>query len=438
MLNNSLYKIERNLLLVAFALTGFGHHFMGISLPMEYSTFLIFAVLFIQIISGTFKFSKFLFYVLAFIILQTFIINPSNLSEPKVISHYIGLTLVSAAIFSFVSNYRDKLYNFVTSYYKLVYYIALFSIFQIGIFLLTGLSIIPQNLITGTTIAMGSNNFVPQFLGILPRNIGLSTEPSNFAYILIPAVHIGLYQILIRKPLIKLPKHYAWVILISMALTFSLVAYFGIVVSAILILRKVFLKNFKGFVYAGIVSFILAFGIFSSGIGDKLTNLFTLGAEVSAGSYKSHNLTSFAMISNLGVAIKSQKKNNFIGSGLNTHSKSYDKFIYSIINRKDVIMELNREDGSSLFIRIFSEFGIPGLFALLYFLFHFRLKGRGGKQNYIRINEIALVTLIVVCTRNGSYVGIQLLMFAAIYFFSYRIYTISPNHTLSTQAINIK
>ena len=428
-----LYKIERNLLLAAFALVGFGHHIAGVSLPLEYSTFLIFVVLILQIISGTFKFPKFLFYVLAFIILQTFILNPSNLSDPRVISHFTGLTLLALSTFSFVSYYRDKLYDFVISYYKLVYYIALFSLFQIGIFLLTGFSLIPQNLITGTTIAMGSNVFVPAFLGILPRNIGLSTEPANFAYILIPAVYIGLSQLLKKNSFIKLPKQFVWVILTSTVLTFSLVAYFGILLSVTFILKEHFLRNIKNVIVSIFLVSALIYGIFASGVGNKFIALTNMGKEISENRLETHSYTSFAIISNLTVAIKSQKENHFIGSGLNTHINNYDKYIYQIFKKKQVLLELNKNAAGSVFIRVLSEFGIFGLITFLMLLIHYRINKRGNSARFKELNEMALVTILLYCTRSGHYTGITFLMFIAIYYVTYQM-----NNTPGNKAENLE
>ncbi len=58
-----------------------------------------------------------------------------------------------------------------------------------------------------------------------------------------------------------------------------------------------------------------------------------MGKEISENRLETHSYTSFAIISNLTVAIKSQKENHFIGSGLNTHINNYDKYIYQIFKK---------------------------------------------------------------------------------------------------------
>lgn len=416
----NLYKIERNLLLASFALTGFGHYFNGIALPLEYSTFLIFVVLVLQIISGTFRFPKFLFYIIAFITLQTFFINSSNLSDTRVWSHFTGLTLLALSSFSFVSYYRNNLYNFAINYYKLVYYISLFSIFQIAIFLLFGISIIPQNFITGQ-LPTGSPVFIPQILEIIPRNIGLSSEPANFAYILIPGVYLAISKLFTKETFVTQPKRYAWIILIAMFLTFSLVAYFGILLSALFILKEKIFKLSVRIIYPITILLILIYGIYASGVGEKFISLVQMGKEVSDNRLETHSYTAFALISNVMVAIESQKENHFIGSGLNTHLYNYDKYIYTIFQQKQVLLELNKNAAGSIFLRTLSEFGIPGLLALFIFFIRFKLKRGVTFSKYQIINEMALVTILLYCTRSGHYTGITFLVFGAIYYFSYQV-----------------
>jgi len=418
MIKINLYKTERNLLLASFALLGFGNYIAGMRLPLEYSTFLIFIVLVLQIISGTFKFSKFLCFVLLAIAIQTFLINSTNLSDPRVISHFIGLTLLVLTAFSFVSYFRDKLFSFVISYYKLVYYISLFSIFQIVIFLLLGISIIPQNIITGQ-LRTGSAVFIPEIFDILPRNLGLSSEPANFAYVLMPGVYWALNRLLLKEKIVPYSKNYAYIILISVILTFSTVAYFGVFIALFFLLKKRIFENIKAVVFSILLIVFISYGTFITGSFNKVNNLIKMSVESSEGNIETRSFTSFALVSNFLVSINSQKTNHFIGSGLNTHLYNYEKELYNIFNLSEVELELNKEDGGSLFLRVLSEFGIPGLLTLFIFLIRFKSKNGVIFSKHQIINEMALVTILLYCTRSGSYTGLTFLVFGAIYYFSY-------------------
>ena len=393
---------------------------------------MIFIVLILQIISGTFKFSKFLIFVLLAIAIQTFLINSSNFKDPRIVSHFIGITLLILTTFSFVSYFRDKLFSFVISYYKLVYYISLFSLFQIVIFLLFKISIIPQNFLTGR-LQTGSPVFIPEVLGFIPRNLGLSSEPANFAYILIPGVYLAISQLVAKETFVTKSKSYAWIILTAMILTFSLVAYLGILLSVLFIVKHKIFKFSTRIVYPITLLFLLIYGVYASGVGEKFIRLVEMGKEVSDNRLETHSYSSFAIISNLFVAIESQKENHFIGSGINTHLYNYEKYIYKIFQSNQVLLELGKENASSIFIRILSEFGILGLLLLFIFFISFKIKKIVAFSKHHIINEMALVTILLFCTRSGHYTSITFLIFGAIYYFSYQI-----NKTQTSQLVNKK
>jgi len=416
------YNIQSSFLLLAFALGGFGYHLMGFTLPFEYSTILIFLLLIIQLVSRRFKITSFLFFLFAYIIFQTFVLNSSNLGHLKAWRYFIFLVIYSFTIFSFVYYYRHSLDDFVKKYFKLIFYIALFSIIQVVVFLLFRVSIIPQNFITGTAMLSGGNEkLVPEILGILPRSVGLSTEPANFAYILIPGVYLSLVKLITKESIFEIPKYYSIVILTAMVLTFSLVAYFGILISIAYIFKEKMLKNIRGFVLSVLVILGLTFSIYKIGVGNKFINLVQSSNSISQGDYKINGATSFAVISNFLVAVDSQKGNHFIGSGLNTHRFNYDKYFYQMFGYEPLLAGLNKEGGSSIFIRTLSEFGVPGLLGLIYFLLHFRLKKENSSSKYRLINEMSLITIILFCTRSGHYTSVTLLVFAAIFYYSYKI-----------------
>ncbi|MCK9210005.1 MAG: hypothetical protein M0P61_04115 [Ignavibacteriaceae bacterium] len=417
-----IYNVQSALLLLSFALDGFGYHLMGFELPFEYSTILIFLLLIIQLVSCTYKNTSFLLFLYAYIIVQTFILNTSNLADLKVWRYFIILVIYSFTLFSFVYYYRLSLDDFVKKYFKLIFYIALFSIMQIAVFILFRVSIIPQNYLTGVaTISGGGTSFNPNIFGIFPRNIGLTTEPANFAYILIPGVYLSLAKFVKKEKAFEIPKHYAIVILAAMILTFSLVAYFGIILSVLMLLKENLSKNIRRFTLSLFVVSGLVIGIYKSGVGDKFIDLVQQSNAVSQGDYKANNMTTFAVISNFLIAVDSQSQNHFIGSGLNTHRSNYDKFIFQIFSVDNVLGELNRDGGSSLFIRTLSEFGIPGLLGLIFFFLHFRLTKENGSSKYRLLNEMSLVTIVLFCTRSEHYVSVTFLVFAAIYYFSYRV-----------------
>jgi len=418
--SSTLYKIERNLLLASFALTGFGHHLFGIALPLEYSTFFILVVLALQMVSSTLRLSKFLIYIFVLITIQTFIINSSNISDPEIWSYYTGLFLLALTSFSFVSYYRNNMPDFAIAYYKMVYFLAMFSIVQIALFILFGISLIPQNLITGQ-LPTGSPVFIPEVFSAIPRSVGLSSEPANFAYILMPGMYLAVSQIFGEKNLLSTHIGYAWVIIFSMLLTFSLVAYYGIILTLLFVNKEKIFHNLKQASLALIVVTAVFYSLYITEIGTKFITFLNMSKEVSENRLETHSYTSYALVSNFMVALKSQKDYYYIGSGLNTHRYNYDKYIRRIFNSQQISLELNKENAGSLFIRILSEFGIIGIILVFVYIYHYRLTSIRGRNLMKTINEMALVTILLYCTRSGHYNGITFLVFGAIYYFSYKV-----------------
>lgn len=84
-------------------------------------------------------------------------------------------------------------------------------------------------------------------------------------------------------------------------------------------------------------------------------------------------------------------------------------------------MELNKADAGSLFIRLTSEFGIPGISAFIFFLFHYKL-GKKYKQSSIKyVNSLCIVILITYASRNGGYLSIEFWLFFALYYYTFII-----------------
>ena len=71
-----------------------------------------------------------------------------------------------------------------------------------------------------------------------------------------------------------------------------------------------------------------------------------------------NDLSALALVSNLNIAIEKMKDGYIFGTGFDSHQMYYDKYIAEIYGR--IIMAVNKEDCASLYIRIFSEFGIIG------------------------------------------------------------------------------
>lgn len=72
-----------------------------------------------------------------------------------------------------------------------------------------------------------------------------------------------------------------------------------------------------------------------------------------------NDLSALAITSNFQVSVEKMKDGYWLGTGLDSHRLYYDRYIDRLY--LFLYMRLNSEDAASLYIRVFSEFGIVGL-----------------------------------------------------------------------------
>jgi hypothetical protein len=142
------------------------------------------------------------------------------------------------------------------------------------------------------------------------------------------------------------------------------------------------------------------------------------------------NISTFSIYSNYLVAKEVIQRNFLFGSGLGTHPFSYDYYIDQLYKPEKyadnhyVNAKLNREDGSSLFIRLLSELGVFGILSFLFFIFKFYLGREYGKENtygLFLINNAILVMLLLKLVRYGNYANLGFFFFFFLYLYSARL-----------------
>lgn len=430
------YKLTKLLIMLSLATMGFGNHLLGINIFTNVSTFFIYFTLVLQILTRTLHFPRILMSIYIYIFIQTYILNLNNITLYSSIKQFFGIILFSLALFSFVSEYRYRITNIVQAYYKLVLIITGISILQLVLFVLLKISFIPQNILSGINVT-GNIYFVPEMFEMFPRAVGLYTEPAHFAIMTLPGVYIALMVLQRRTSDLQIHnKFIAWFILIGFVLSFSLVGYLGL----ILCLLSIFAGKLKKNILSKIVIVLFFIGVFYSitqtKLISKITSLPVMFTNIENYEYTSSDLTGFALASNIAVANKGLEKSNYLGTGLNTHMDTYEEVVYSIFSNSQVIMELNNEDAASLFIRIISEFGIPGILALLIFFYHFKLGRNIGPSSLKTINGMCLVVLISYSIRNGNYLGVNFMLFSALYYYSFKLIKEDSKAQSTVQEIN--
>ncbi len=120
------------------------------------------------------------------------------------------------------------------------------------------------------------------------------------------------------------------------------------------------------------------------------------------------NASTYAFMTNMKVAIEAPSR--IIGTGLGTHKDSYEKLNSNRYNTY-YLYGLNKEDAYSLSLRVFSEFGLIGLFFLLLFV----VKNLNIKNV---VNIMAFSYIINACITSGHYTDHGAILFFFMYFYS--------------------
>lgn len=419
--NNGVYVIVTVCFALSFLFLGMGSHIFGLPFFTDLSTFFIYVAFIVQLLTGYVRISRFIVWVALFIILQTFMLNIYYIDLASSLKHFIGLFLFGLVIFTFVSVFRYNLRAMLKAFFNFCFWVSFFSIFQTVVFVVFGISIIPQNIISGT-LAYGTDSFMPEIFGVLPRIVGLSTEPANFTMLMMPSLYVSILTLIGSGNVLgDYSKRRALVVIAAFILSFSIVGYFGLMLCLVSIFRRKIKTNTIMTISMAIVFVAIVLVLMQSSIGSKIYSFASVSQDITGSEYTSNDQTSFALLSNMVVAGKALQISHYLGTGLNSHVITYNSTILSLFYESQIPNELNKENAGSLFIRITSEFGIPGILAYLFFMFRF-FAGSNIKNSWAKtINHLSIVCLLSYSVRTGHYLNILFVFFVAVYIYSYKM-----------------
>lgn len=258
--------------------------------------------------------------------------------------------------------------------------------------------------------------------GMLRVN-SICLEPSYFAMTMIPALFVSIVTIL-KRGSFYINKVKSLIIIVSVILSFSSIAYIAILICLLLIFKDI--KKSKFLILIAVIIPILAYSVYRylPEVRERASN--TIGVITGSRKISDSHLSVYALASNAYAAGRSFLSSPVFGRGLGSHPLSYDEFIKpgdpSTIWYKDYprYPAVNREDAGSLFLRLLSETGLFGLGLVLYFLFRFRLKEKKLMELQI-INNAIFVLFLLQLLRQGHYFYNGLFFFVWVYYFTYII-----------------
>lgn len=131
-----------------------------------------------------------------------------------------------------------------------------------------------------------------------------------------------------------------------------------------------------------------------------------------------NDLSAVALVSNFRIAVEKLKDGYFFGTGFDSHRIHYWQYINSIYDH--LYQYLNIGDAGSLYIRIFSEFGIVGLFVFVFACVKKVIFGMKSRHYDVGAITILFMTLVL---RNGQYENLFTVLCICIIWFSRGILT---------------
>ena len=135
--------------------------------------------------------------------------------------------------------------------------------------------------------------------------------------------------------------------------------------------------------------------------------------------YLNVNLSTYALLSNFYVTQHAVASAPLLGSGVGTYELAYDNILPEHMK---AYWTLNRSDANSMGFRLAVEVGLIGFLAVVYFLYHFRVKRlvtwSVEKEILWVINNGILIMILLWLIRSGHYSIHGRILFVLMYYYS--------------------
>jgi O-Antigen ligase len=414
------FRIVWFFFLSAFLFEGFFNVIFGVTLSNNVSAFFMYGALIAVSVLYRLVVPNLLITLYVLIFFQTFIWKFHAESFDASLIQFLGIGLMSFTAFTFIRSQGTRIARIVNAYYVYVIAISALAVAQSLTYVVFGVLPTAQALL-GSVDVTGARLGLPVF-GIFQRAIGLSSEPHHLAMALLPGVYLAIKVLLGSADFLTIKsKRIAALIILAMILTFSSIAYLAMatILAYQLLMRSKRRLRTMAIVLACLIPVGAALSTQSTGL--KILRLFSAVGESRSFNYSSTDLSGFALISNALVTFRSLVDNHFTGTGLKTHELSYQKYMPQLFLPSQVLMQLNSVDAGSLYLRLLSEFGIPGFLLFWWFLARYKLKPDSDGSTYRAINDMCMMFMVFQALRTGNYLSPELWLFIGLYYYSYQL-----------------
>ena len=283
--------------------------------------------------------------------------------------------------------------------------------------------------------------------GIIPGSVfgirvnGFFSEPSYLALTLGGAFFISIYNIMMRKNYF-ISKTASILIIITYLLTFSSVAYLGILFTIILLLINFGFVRYIAFIIP--IVFTLFFVLYNNvdefkvrmdGINELYfndvleTDKDKTNEKNTKQQYKKKinvlgkiHGSSFVLFNNYVIAKENFYSNPVFGTGLGSHGHAYDKYnLNKFIGNE---YKFNTADANSMFLRLMSETGLFGLVFIFLFIRNNYVKKHSDSNSDLETSEplwlisnAVLVIILLQLARQGNYTFSGFMAYMWLYYY---------------------
>ncbi len=252
-------------------------------------------------------------------------------------------------------------------------------------------------------------NYKYKVMGMV-KVTALMKEPSFLAYFLAPAAFYCICSIIAPEFTKdnKVGRIKIIAVLAAYVMTFSAVAYFGLMVFFVLIWLKKRTALVR--IILPIVAITAALLVYSNVNEIKVRVDDTLGIFANQRSNQSVNLSTYTYHTSSQVVKRTFTYTKGLGAGLGGYRVMYDKFSPEGWGANHI--QLNKEDANSAFFRISAELGIIGLLSVLLFLIGF-FPWKDCDNVGLALSCLALIIMFLL--RQGNYTHGGSLLFVCMY-----------------------
>lgn len=405
-----------------------------VNLFLYYFFYLIFLLIFL-ITYKKIKLDKSFFLLILSITVISVVNSYLNEGNTRLVYKQLFAIIYSAITFYFFIIYNDyDVVKIFRNYLNISFYVCIIGLFQEFSFLIN----FPSGYDLSYILSYW-HLYVTEYEYYIKIN-SIVSEPSHLAIALAPALFVSIDRLFDSKnTLLSIGR--AFTILITYFLTGSALAVIAVITAIILLAFKY--SIIKVLFYKKYIPYTIPIIILCVFLGNTIYEIPFIKLRINdsvkilySNSYKTTrdlNLSTFALYSNFVVARESFKKNPVFGSGIGTHSENYDKYIHKFFHKdiEGVRLEMNKDDGNSMFIRLLSELGLFGVLGFFYFIYKHRISFSDinlNDYNLWVINSSILLFFILRLIRFGNYSLLGFFLFAFLYYFSKKQYKINLQH----------